>query len=447
MSFPFHDQVLASVGSLTSSAKFRAWLSEEGAVEDDLIILNNSFVERVGLSSTKNAQYLCFEYADLERLSSDTLRVCRPGNFHLAFKRYSGRSDNLPPAVSLAAAIKNNLRAVGSLVFLLVGPLDDTVGSEVELKSGPFSALRFEPANEDLLVVDGDVVVVNSVHDPEAIWSALEQEWCTAGSGVEQMPSGFSRNFTTGLKLLRSEMYSVVKLPRRRIMQRNDSLIRRIVASLDDQVANYDSALARCGGDAARDPQAFADVLRIAYTFASDCDKLIGLIVSICDVKPLLLWATIGQHLLLAQRFQELPWSTGSKASLKQYKEMVGGARNHAFHDLIRLDRSVHVEVSSVTLQARSLRLFAPYTSSRKAADNTLEYEDQELIDILTQFTHAPETVIPAEFWRKNSKVMHGLRDLIAATEEALVLLHNERVRSRRARRRRATVTDGDVAS
>ena len=120
--------------------------------------------------------------------------------------------------------------------------------------SGPFSALRFEPANEDLLVVEGDVVVVNSVH------------------------------FIAGLKLLRSEMHSVVKLPRGRIMQVPDSLIRRIVASLGDQVANYDSAL--------------------------------------------------------AHRFHELPWSTGSKASIKQYKDMVGGARNHPFQEERRITRS-----------------------------------------------------------------------------------------------------------
>lgn len=438
MSFPFHDQVLASVRSLISSAGFRAWLSGEAFSDDDLIILNNSFVERYGLpSKKKNPQYLCFEYADLEHLTASTLHVCRPGNFNMEFKRYSARSTNLPTPVPLTTAVEDNLSGVGSLVFLLIGHLDDTVGSEVSFKSGPFTTLRFVPTNKALLVVDEDAIEVNSVHDPEAIWWALDDEMRKNG-GVDQLPGTFGEKLMAGMKQLRGEMHSVVKLPRGRIARSGDSLIRRMVVSLGHEVSNYDVALRRCEGDPARDPQAFADVLRIAYNFASDCDKLIGLIVSICDVKPLLLWATIAEHSRLARSFRELPWATGSKASLKQYQDMVGGARNHAFHDLIRLDRSVHVEVSSVTLQARSLRLFAPYASSRKATENTLEYEDQELVDILTRFTHAPETVISAEFWRKNSKVMHGLRDLIAATEQALVLLHNERVRSKRARRRRA---------
>lgn len=439
MNFPFHDQILASVRSHTSSTGFRTWLSKESFADDDLIILNNSFIEREWLpSKKKNPQYLCFEYGELGRLTSSTLRVCRPGNFNVAFKRYSGRSTNLPVAIPLVTAVEDNLAGVGSLVFLLIGHLDDTVASEVELRDGPLSTLRFVPTNKELLVVGEDAIEVNSLHDPEAIWSALGDELRKVGHGADQISSGFGDKFMAGLKQLRGEMHSVVKLPRGMIARGGDSLIRRMVTSLEGEVTKYDAALQKCGGDPARDPQAFADVLRIAYNFASDCDKLIGLIVSICDVKPLLLWATIAQHSRLAQSIQELPWATGSKASLKQYKDMVGGARNHAFHDLIRLDRSVHVEVSSVTLKARRLRLFAPYTSSRSAAGNTLEYEDQELIDILTRFTHAPETVISAEFWRKNSNVMHGLRDLVAAIEDGLVLLHNERVRSKRARRRRA---------
>lgn len=105
MSFPFHDQVPASVGSLASSAEFRVWLSGEA-------------------------------YADLDRLSPDTLRVCRPANFHVSFKRYAGRS----------------------------GPRRRHGEQRDRTQEWSVSALRFEPANDDLLVVEDDVVVVNSVH-------------------------------------------------------------------------------------------------------------------------------------------------------------------------------------------------------------------------------------------------------------------------------------------
>lgn len=56
---------------------------------------------------------------------------------------------------------------------------------------------------------------------------------------------------------------------------------------------------------------------------------------------------------------------------------------------------------------------------------NTLTYEDQELVEALAQFTHAPESVVAPEFWVQTSQVMRALADLLVAMERALVLLHN----------------------
>lgn len=245
---PFHDQVVESVGSLVSSRPFRRWLSGESALDDDLVLLNNSFVEREGLSSKKNPQFLCFQHADLGQLSASTLRICRPGNFNLPFKRFSERSSNLPATVSLSKAVEDNLATVGSLVFLLVGRLDETVESEVEFNGGPFAGLRFVPANESLLVVEGDAILVNSVHDPEAIWGALGEELRKMGSGVDQLPGEFDQKFTGALRRLRGEMHSVVTLPSGHMAVREDSLIRRIVESLHAEIVTYDDALRRCGG-------------------------------------------------------------------------------------------------------------------------------------------------------------------------------------------------------
>ena len=69
-----------------------------------------------------------------------------------------------------------------------------------------------------------------------------------------------------------------------------------------------------------RDPRAFNEVLRLPYNFAGDAKTFIELIVSICDLKPVVLWGTIGSHFALSEAFRALPWMRSrNKASLKKY--------------------------------------------------------------------------------------------------------------------------------
>jgi len=47
--------------------------------------------------------------------------------------------------------------------------------------------------------------------------------------------------------------------------------------------------------------------LAFAYNFASDATGYLNLIVSICDLRPLVLWGTIAEHLTLSEAFRGLP--------------------------------------------------------------------------------------------------------------------------------------------
>lgn len=56
----------------------------------------------------------------------------------------------------------------------------------------------------------------------------------------------------------------------------------------------------------------------------------------------------------MSQSFKQLPWAKkNAKASPNEFHNMVSGARNHAFHDLIRIDRAIQVQVEAVSLQAQ----------------------------------------------------------------------------------------------
>lgn len=62
-----------------------------------------------------------------------------------------------------------------------------------------------------------------------------------------------------------------------------------------------------------------------------------------------------------------------------------------------------------------------PLQSKKSSAG--VEYEDQEIVELLTDFTRAPQTSVPLTFWRRNTEVMRSLERLLKATGEALLSL------------------------
>lgn len=419
------ELIVDSFRCLVTSPEFKAIVTDERSVlPDDLIVVNNSFIERqsIKVKSTRNTQYLCTSFDQLENVTAETLVVCQPPQFTADYKRFDARSSNLPRR-SLGEAVAQNLPNVGKLVFLLVGSVEDDIEVDVPLKSSLFSQLRFVPTNEDLVTLRDHTIEVNEVKDPGALQTELEKLLRRDDSADGSVPEDLVTKFIDALPALRVQMHSVIELPRSELSVGGPSLMRRMIDSLNNEIALYEAAIEKCAGDPARDPQAFADVLRIAYNFSSDSQKLITLLVSICDLKPLLLWATIAEHFRLSRSFKQLPWAKKAKASPSEFHGTISGARNHAFHDLIRIDRAIQVRVDAVSLRARSLMLFAPHT--KKTVSNTLTYEDQELVEALAQFTHAPESVVAPEFWVRTSQVMRALADLLVAMERALVELHN----------------------
>ncbi len=365
-------RVVVSIKSVLENPSFVAWMSNEKNVDnDDLIIVNNSFVYRDGVPTRKSADYLCVALSSLDQLTSESVLVAQPSSFNSDFKRFSVKSGNLPLNTPIRDTIGSRLHELGRLIFILIGELDDTVGASVPISHSLFDEMRFDPSRPDLARIDGTAVVVNGLADPEAVWSGVQAQAQELGLIDGLLPTGLEAPFAAAFEQLQGEVFSVLRLP---------------------------------GGAEA----------------GENTHNLLQ--VSVCDLKPMLLWCTIADHYKLAQAFRELPWiKSKKKASLARYQETIAGARNHAFHDLVPFERSVEVDVTDVSLRARRLRLFSPF-SSRKTG-NVLEYQDQELIDVLTQFTRAPETVVSAAFWQRNSVVMHALEDLLRATESSLKLL------------------------
>lgn len=90
----------------------------------------------------------------------------------------------------------------------------------------------------------------------------------------------------------------------------------------------------------------FNDLLRIAYNFAGDALLVIRLLVSVCDLKPIVRWCSVDEWFRLADAFRSLPWSkVKEKPSLDSYQQTINAARNSAFHRLLRVDSTLRVQL------------------------------------------------------------------------------------------------------
>ena len=168
------------------------------------------------------------------------------------------------------------------------------------------------------------------------------------------------------------------------------------------------------------------EVLRIAYNFADDAIKILQLMVSVADLKGVVLWSTLKQHFDVAEAFRALPWTkSDKKPSLKRYQEIINGARNRAFHNLLAFERTIEANLEGVKVNARRLTLMPAH--GRSKGDVAFDYEDREMVEVLTELTRAPETTVPLDFWKKNAVVMESFENLLKRIEDVLWLLNRAR--------------------
>ncbi|MBX6765467.1 MAG: hypothetical protein IRY88_17640 [Rubrobacteraceae bacterium] len=110
---------------------------------------------------------------------------------------------------------------------------------------------------------------------------------------------------------------------------------------------------------------------------------------------------------------------------MEEYRKIIGGARNRAFHNLLAFDRTIEADLKGLDVKARRLTLLPAHGSRKKTVP--LDYEDREMVEILAELTRAPEAAVPFNFWQKNAVVMESLEKLLERTGEALWALNKAR--------------------
>ena len=411
--------------SLLSTAAFSNWFNEQSTSNGDIVVINNSFIYRKPLIKTsKNQQYLCVKVNN-QRANPAEVFVTTPGDFNSDFKMLSVKKSDLPLLEPLDEGVKREMKYLGQLVFVLIGELED-IPASVTVNHSVVKELKYDPTAKNDTVIDKPesskkVIVVRQLIDPESAWNAvkaqLEQE-------LDNNLSSLEAAFAVAFEKLQDEARLRLCLPEPNTSRTNTTFIDRLRESVSEQRSLYETALEQYASSSSADDVHLRDAMRIAYNFSDDAIKVLRLLVSVTDLKGVLLWCTIKEHFDVAEAFRNLPWTKSrKKPSLESYKEIIGGARNRAFHNLLAFDRTIEADLAGVKVNARRLTLLPSY--SHRKSNIPFDYEDREMVEVLAELTRAQEVAVPLDFWKKNVAVMETFEQLLENTEDALWTLNS----------------------
>lgn len=405
--------VRSNFRSLISSNAFRAWLLSDEKHKDGLVVVNNSFVFREGVKTNKNSNFLAVSLNGAGNVG-DEIYVVRNFAMNSDFKFVSGKAKNKPHQEEFENILTSEIDNIGDLVFILIGKVDDSILLTEEIDQDGFEKVIWNPEQEELVKFEDNSISISDTFDEQAIWDKICDLY---RENAERAPDDLREDVGKVLDKLQDRAKAALVIPKATDefgLGVTDAVNQILIEERD----RYQQALSKCNGNPIEDQAAFNEILRISYNFASDATTFLRLVVSVCDLKPIILWGTISEHFDLSTAFRQLPWERSrKKASLKSYIDVVGDARNSAFHNLFPFRKTLEISLPESSVKGAMLSIFSEYT---KKKNNQLVYRDKELVDVLTEFTRARQRQIPSSFWSSNLKVMNATISLFNATSAHL---------------------------
>lgn len=412
-----HRSVVDECELLLASDAFGTWKGAETLQVGDMVACNNSFLFREGRSTSKSAYYLGMEVIDGPNLKLPPIVVTVTGRINSQFKRLASRELPKHYVVDLNAAVVEQLQHLGSIVFSLAGRIGEPEAAEVPL-TGVSGAqwLKHVPGQLNLAEASDGTISLRSVTNLDASWTAVQG----AVAGNEEIDAtALSEAFETAFHGLQEAATRPVDPTD--VAEDAPSILSNIVGRMEEQLEAF-STLLKEHQKNPEDNDIYNELLRVAYNFADGARAFLGLMVGICDLKPLLFWLTVFEQVDLAHRFAQLPFSLVGKGkpSLERYRSVIADARNQAFHDLFAFDHPFRVQLAGDALRSPELRLFREYA---KRNDSALSFEDHGLVELFAALTRTPERPVPVGFWQGNEEVMAAVVDTVRALRRALIVV------------------------
>lgn len=320
--------------------------------------------------------------------------------------------------IPLQDAVSRELASVGDLIFVLIGTVQGLRPCAKPTDCGAVKKLRLAPSlPTEFQRVSAGVYAFKRILPVEDLLAQIGHDLEAEGGLSEKVGQAIAKAYDS----LLDDATTDVIVPTDRTVSPKDTTLGKIVGSLRAKAQEYDAAVKELQR-APDDQHALNEVLRIAYNFSTDVLPLISLFMSICDLKPLVFWCTVGKQWELYRAFASLPWSVlGRKEKLEEYQSIVSEARNSAFHHVLPFDATVEVDLSNLDVRAEKIRLFSPF--GQKHGRGVL-LKDQELADVFAEFTRARQRPVSNAFWQANLEVMKAACELAEAVLESLILIH-----------------------
>jgi hypothetical protein len=412
------NKIQNELQNISKHNSFKSWLNEKDELnEKDIIVVNNSFIFRGEVQTNKSNSYLGFKLNN-EKLISGYYVIHGIKKNDVDFKVFSEQTvvKNKLAVNKLEDLIPEQLNELGKLVFVLLGKIDDKQIFSEEVNSDYFTSIELDPSVNAISINDSKLIL-NDTSDEENIWNFIVEKF-SGNEDFETSQEALRQSVGKAIDLIEQNSFATLTIPEK-ISDNEKTVTTDLLDVLIQQIEDYQTAFEKCNGDPTKDKGSFNEVLRIAYNFSTDATTFIKLIVSICDIKPIVLWGTISSHYKLSESFRELPWTRSkNKPSLKNYIATVGNARNSAFHKFFPFRKTLTVQLPKDALKDFNLRIFSEYTNR---SNNELSYTDKELVEVLIEFTRTNEHKISPLFWKKNLQIMKDTVNVFKATNEFLL--------------------------
>lgn len=412
------SKILNNLTSFRSESDIDDRLSKVKNSEDFYVLVNNSFPfrEKSSIKTKKSSKYLAFP-AEVSEFNADSIHVLEgpiiQGDFGLAKKD----DVRISTDVKISEAVTTELTEIGTLVFVLIGEVDDTVKHERPMNHEVYKKLRLSPTSLEMVSIQNDTIECKELRDLSETWSAISSKIQKQKALPDESLGLLKEAFSNSADEIRKESYANLIIPKA-IEQDRVYFLDETAKAVRSQLVEYKSALERLSGPEA-DRSSLNEVLRIAYNFTDDAAKLIRLFVSVGDLKPIVIWGTFLSHFRLSEALKNLPWARKStKPQLSDYISTIGKARNRAFHRLLPFSKSFEVVVPDRSIRDFRIRIFSEF--SGKSAGNRVDFKDKEFVDVLMEFSRTSEESVGIDFWQRNADVIERTVELVESTSQFL---------------------------